>query len=161
MSSGDYVRVPGVPQLRVCVRPAVTARTVICVCYVGPVSALLGAGIATIDMLLTNRRGFDANGDRYTSDEHWWPRARNPQQRYRIWRWMKRARALKMPGVSAALMRAERRNSGSTTHSSRIASSSELNAATRKLSMPRLAGPTGAAKTEAARARKVSAVAAE
>ena len=69
-------------------------------------SELIAAGVASFDMLTIRRRGFDAAGDRYTTDAHWSNHARSPQERYRIWRWMKRPRALQMPGIHEALTHA-------------------------------------------------------
>lgn len=57
-------------------------------------------------MLTTLKSGRDAAGDRYMSDVHWKSHARCPQQRHRIWRWMKRSRALQMPGAYEALAQA-------------------------------------------------------
>lgn len=69
-------------------------------------SQLIAAGVASLEMLTTLKSGFDAGGDRYLSDVHWSSHDRSPQQRYRIWRWMKRARALQMPGALEALAQA-------------------------------------------------------
>jgi len=69
-------------------------------------TALISAGIASFEMLTTVRRGFDAAGDRYATDAHRGTDARSSQRRYRIWRWMKRARALQMPGAHQALAHA-------------------------------------------------------
>ena len=67
----------------------------------------IAAGVASLDMLTTMKRGFDAAGDRYTTDARWSTHTRHPQQqRYRIWRWMKRARGLQMPGAHEALVHA-------------------------------------------------------
>jgi hypothetical protein len=68
-------------------------------------SALIAAGIASLEMLTTMRHGFDAAGDRYATDAHRSADVRSPE-RYRIWRWMKRVRALEMPGASEALAHA-------------------------------------------------------
>jgi hypothetical protein len=73
-------------------------------CYVGPVSELIAAGVASLDMLTTMKRGFDAAGDRYATDARWRTHTRYP--RYRIWRWMQRVRALQMPGAREALAHA-------------------------------------------------------
>lgn len=108
VSGRDYVPVPGLPGLRVCVRPFSPHSTIVGLCYVGPVAELIAAGVANLDMLVTTKRGFDADGDRYTTDAHWRPHARSPQQRYRIWRWMRRVRALEMPGAREALVHAAR-----------------------------------------------------
>ncbi len=102
MSSRDYVTVPGFPGLRACVRPFVPHSATIGLCYVGPISELIAAGIATLEMLTIVKSGFDAAGDRYTTDAHWSSHARPVEQRYRIWRRMKRTRALKMPGARKA-----------------------------------------------------------
>ncbi len=106
MSRRDYVPVPDLPGLRVSVRPFAPHSPSVGLCYVGPMSGLIAAGVASLDMLTTARHGFDAAGDRYTTDGHWSTHARSQQQRYRIWRWMKRARALRMPGVHEALAHA-------------------------------------------------------
>ncbi len=106
MSRRDYVPVPRLPGLRVCVRPFAPRSPTVGLCYIGQVSQLITAGIASLEMLTTAKRGFDAAGDRYTTDAHWRTHTRRPQQRYRIWRWMKRARALQMPGAQEALARA-------------------------------------------------------
>jgi hypothetical protein len=106
VSRRDYVSVPDLPALRVSVRPFAPRSPTVGLCYVGPVSELIAAGVASLDMLTTRRRGFDAAGDRYTTDAHWSPHAGSPQQRYRIWRWMGRARALRMPGAEEALAHA-------------------------------------------------------
>jgi len=105
-SSRDYVPVPALPALRVCVRPFAPHSPTIGLRYVGPMAELITAGIASLEMLTTLRSGLDAAGDRYLSDVHWRSHARRPQQRYRIWRWMKRARALQMPGAHEALAQA-------------------------------------------------------
>lgn len=105
-SSRDYVPVPALPGLRVCVRPFAPHSPTIGLRYVGPMAELITAGIASLEMLTTLRSGLDAAGDRYLSDVHWRSHARRPQQRYRIWRWMKRARALQMPGAHEALAQA-------------------------------------------------------
>jgi hypothetical protein len=106
LSRRDYVSVPDLPGLRVSVRPFAPCSPTIGLCYVGLMSQLIAAGIASLDMLTTRRRGFDAAGDRYTTDAHWSNHARSAQQRYRIWRWMKRTRAVQMPGVHQALAHA-------------------------------------------------------
>jgi len=67
---------------------------------------LIAAGIASLEMLTTRRRGFDAAGDRYATDAHRGADAQISHRRYRIWRWMKRARALQMPGAHEALAHA-------------------------------------------------------
>jgi hypothetical protein len=72
-------------------------------CYIGPTSELITAGVATLEMLTTVKSGFDAAGDHYTTDAHWNVSGPGLPQRYRIWRKMKRARALSMPGVHEAL----------------------------------------------------------
>lgn len=116
MSSRDYVPVPGLAGLRVSVRPFAPHSPTIGLCYVGPVSQLISAGIASLDMLTHVKHGFDAAGDRYVTDAHWNAHTRNPWQRYRIWRWMKRARALQMPGAQEALAHAagEARRNGTS-----------------------------------------------
>jgi hypothetical protein len=106
LSRRDYVPVPELPRLCVSVRPFAPHSPTVGLCYVGAILDLITAGIATLDMLTTARRGFDAAGDRYTTDAHWSTPAHSAQQRYRIWRWMKRARALQMPGARAALAHA-------------------------------------------------------
>ncbi len=106
MSCGHYVAVPGFPGLHVRVRPYVPRGRTIGLCYVGSMPELLAAGIASVEMLTTAKSGLDAAGDHYMTDARWRPRAREPEQRYRIWRRMKRARALHMPGVREALARA-------------------------------------------------------
>jgi hypothetical protein len=75
-------------------------------CYIGPLSELITAGVATQEMLTRVKSGFDAAGDHYTTDAHWSVSGPGLQQRYRIWRKMKRARALSMPGVHQALAHA-------------------------------------------------------
>jgi hypothetical protein len=77
-------------------------------CYVGPMSELITAGVATVEMLITVKSGFDAAGDHYTTDAHWSASGAGLLPRYRIWRKMKRARALWMPGVREALAHAAR-----------------------------------------------------
>ncbi len=106
MSSRDYVAVPGFAGLRVCVRSFAPHSPTMGLCYVGPMSELITAGVATLEMLTTVRSGFDAAGDHYTTDAHWSTAGPGPPQRYRIWRKMKRARALWMPGVREALAHA-------------------------------------------------------
>jgi len=108
MSSRDYVAVPGFPSLRVCIRSYAPHSPTIGLCYIGPTSVLIEAGVATLEMLTTARSGFDAAGDHYTTDAHWSSSGPGVQQRYRIWRKMQRARALSMPGVRAALTQARR-----------------------------------------------------
>ena len=103
MSSRDYIVVPGFPGLRVCVRPYAPHSPTIGLCYVGPITELIAAGVATADMLTRVKSGFDAAGDHYTTDAHWGTHGRRLLQRYRIWRKMKRSRALKMPGAHEAL----------------------------------------------------------
>jgi hypothetical protein len=75
-------------------------------CYIGPISELISAGVATLEMLTTTKSGFDAAGDHYTTDAHWSASGPALLQRYRIWRKVKRARALWMPGVREALAHA-------------------------------------------------------
>jgi len=106
MSSRDYVSVPGFAGLRVCVRPFAPHSPSIGLCYVGPMSELIAAGVATLDMLTTTKSGFDAAGDHYTTDAHWGTHGQRLLQRYRIWRKMKRVRALKMPGAHEAIAHA-------------------------------------------------------
>lgn len=106
VSRRHYVPVPHLPGLRVSVRPFAPYSPTVGLCYLGSISELMAAGIASLDMLATKRRGFDAAGDRYATDVHRSTGARSPQQRYRIWRWMKRARALQMPGAHEALVHA-------------------------------------------------------
>jgi len=106
VSRRDYVLVPRLPKLRVSVRPFAPYSPTIGLCYIGPISELIAAGVATLDMLTTMKRGFDAAGDRYTTDARWSTHTRHPQRRYRIWRWMQRARALQMPGAREALTHA-------------------------------------------------------
>jgi hypothetical protein len=106
MSSGDYVPVPGFPRLRACVRPFVAHSSRVGLCYVGPIDDLIAAGVATFEMLTVAKSGLDAAGDHYTTDAHWTARGPHIEQRYRIWRRMKRARALHMPGAHEALAHA-------------------------------------------------------
>jgi hypothetical protein len=106
MSSRDYIAVPGFPGLRLCVRSYAPHSPTIGLCYVGPMSELVTAGVATLDMLTTVKSGFDAAGDHYTTDAHWSASGPGLLPRYRIWRKMKRARALWMPGVREALAHA-------------------------------------------------------
>ena len=106
MSSRDYVSVPGFPGLRVCVRPFAPHSPSIGLCYIGPMAELIAAGVATLDMLTTTKSGFDAAGDHYTTDAHWGTHGHRFLQRYRIWRKMKRVRALKMPGAHEAIAHA-------------------------------------------------------
>jgi hypothetical protein len=106
VSRRHYVPVPHLPGLRVSIRPFARHSPTIGLCYLGPMAELISAGIASLDMLTTTRRGFDAAGDRYAADAHPSADARSPQQRYRIWRWMKRVRALQMPGAHEALAHA-------------------------------------------------------
>ncbi len=106
MSRRHYVPVPRVPGLRVCVRPFAPHSPTVGLCYLGPMAELIAAGIASLDMLTDTRRGFDAAGDRYATDVHCSTDARGPHRRYRIWRWMRRARALQMPGAHEALAHA-------------------------------------------------------
>ena len=122
MSSRDFVPVPGLPGLRVSVRPFALHSPTIGLCYVGPVPELVAAGIASLDMLTCVKHGFDAAGDRYTTDAHWNAHTRSPRQRYRIWRWMKRARALQMPGAHEALAHAAAEARRSSAHRQQIAS---------------------------------------
>jgi hypothetical protein len=116
MSSSDYVGVPGHPGLRICVRSFAPHSPTIGLCYVGPLAELVAAGIATFEMLTTVKSGFDAAGDHYTTDAHWSAHGEALPQRYRIWRKMKRGRALGMPGVHEALVHAaiQRRSSDTT-----------------------------------------------
>jgi hypothetical protein len=118
VSRRDYVSVPGLPALHVSVRPFAPHSPTIGLCYVGQVAELIAAGVANLDMLTTMKRGLDAAGDPYTTDAHWSTHARSPQQRYRIWRWMKRGRALQMPGAHEALVHAaaEARRSAASRH---------------------------------------------
>ncbi|MHB8812650.1 MAG: hypothetical protein ACYDAE_05240 [Steroidobacteraceae bacterium] len=88
-------------------------------CYVGPISELIAAGVASLDMLTTMKRGFDAAGDRYTTDARWSTHTRHP--RYRIWRWMQRVRALQMPGAREALAHAAAAARRSTANRREIA----------------------------------------
>lgn len=106
MSRRDYVPVPGFPELRVCVRPYAPHDRTLSLCYVGPMSELIAAGVANLDMLTTAKSGFDAAGDHYTTDAHWSAQGRGLEPRYRIWRKMKRARAQQMPGAREALAHA-------------------------------------------------------
>lgn len=106
MSRRHYVPVPHLPGLRVCVRPFAPHSPTIGLCYLGLMSPLVAAGIATVEMLTSMRHGFDAAGDRYETDAHRIAAARDQQQRYRIWRWMRRERALQMPGAHQALAHA-------------------------------------------------------
>jgi hypothetical protein len=103
MSSRDYIAVPGYPGLRLCVRSFAPHSPTIGLCYIGPMSELITAGVATVEMLTTVKSGFDAAGDHYTTDAHWNVSGPGLPQRYRIWRKMKRVRALSMPGVHEAL----------------------------------------------------------
>jgi hypothetical protein len=106
VSRRHYVPVPHLPGLRVSARPFARYSPTIGLCYLGPMAELISAGVASLEMLSTVRRGFDAAGDRYVSDTRRGADARSPQQRYRIWRWMKRVRALQMPGAREALAHA-------------------------------------------------------
>ncbi|MGC1457128.1 MAG: hypothetical protein WA825_02495 [Steroidobacteraceae bacterium] len=105
MSSRDYIAVPGYAGLRLCVRSFAPHSPTIGLCYIGPLSELVTAGVASLEMLTTVKSGFDAAGDHYTTDAHWSVSGPGPQ-RYRIWRKMKRVRALGMPGVHEALAHA-------------------------------------------------------
>lgn len=105
-SRRGYVLVPHLQELRVCVRPFAPHSPTIGLCYLGPMSELIAAGVASLDMLTNRKRGLDAAGDRYAVNVHWSTHAHARQQRYRIWRWMKRVRALQMPGAYEALTRA-------------------------------------------------------
>lgn len=98
--------VPELPALRVSVRPFAPHSPTVGLCYIGLMSELIAAGVASMDMLTTTKRGFDAGGDRYATDVQWSTHARSRQQRYRVWRWMQRVRALQMPGAHAALAHA-------------------------------------------------------
>jgi hypothetical protein len=109
MSSRDYVAVPGYRALRVCVRSYAPHSPTMGLCYVGPVAELVAAGVATLEMLTTVKSGFDAAGDHYTTDAHWSGHGQGLLPRYRIWRKMKRARALSMPGAHAAVAHASAR----------------------------------------------------
>jgi hypothetical protein len=106
MCSRDYIPVPGFPELRACVRPLASHSRTISLCYVGPMNALVAAGVATVDMLTTATIGVDAAGDHYMTDAHWQTHGRRVPRRYRIWRKMKRVRALQMPGACEALAHA-------------------------------------------------------
>jgi hypothetical protein len=106
MSRGDYVSVPGYSGLRICVRSFAPHSPTVGLCYIGSIPELIAAGIATFEMLTTMKSGFDAAGDHYTTDAHWSDPRRELARRYRIWRKMKRARALSMPGVHEALAHA-------------------------------------------------------
>jgi hypothetical protein len=121
VSRRDYVLVPHLPKLRVSVRPFAPYSPTIGLCYVGPMSELIAAGVASLDMLTTVKRGFDAAGDRYTTDACWSTHTRRPQQRYRIWRWMQRVRALQMPGAHEALAHAAAEARRSTANRRQIA----------------------------------------
>jgi len=114
MSSRDYIRVPGYPALRVCVRPFAPHSPAIGLCYIGPISELIAAGVATAEMLTSIKSGFDAAGDHYTTDAHWGTHGRRLLKRYRIWRKMKRSRALQMPGAHEALAHAAARKRAGT-----------------------------------------------
>ncbi len=106
MSSRDYISVPGVSGVRVCVRSFAPHSPTIGLCYIGSMSGLIAAGIATFEMLTTVKSGFDAAGDHYTTDAHWGTHGEELLRRYRIWRKMKRVRALLMPGAHEALAHA-------------------------------------------------------
>jgi hypothetical protein len=106
VSRTDYVHVPDLPGLSVCVRPFARHSPTVGLCYVGQISQLIAAGVASLDMLTTRKRGVDAAGDRYAADGHWSTHAASSQLRYRIWRWMSRDRALQMPGAMQALAHA-------------------------------------------------------
>lgn len=121
MSRRHYVSVPHLPGLQVSVRPFAPHSPTIGLCYLGPMSELIAAGIASLEMLTTMRRGFDAAGDRYATDAHRSSDARGPQPRYRIWRWMGRERALQMPGVHQALAHAAAEARRSAVHRHPIA----------------------------------------
>lgn len=118
MSRRDYVLVPDLPALRVSVRPFAPHSPTVGLCYIGLMSELIAAGVASVEMLTTTKRGFDAGGDRYATDVQWSTHGRSREQRYRLWRWMKRARALQMPGAHEALTHAaaEARRSAVTRH---------------------------------------------
>jgi hypothetical protein len=115
VSSRDYIAVPGYPGLRVCVRSFAPHSPTVGLCYIGSSPELVSAGVASVEMLTTVKSGFDAAGDHYTTDAHWSTYGPGLPQRYRIWRKMKRARALSMPGVQEALRRAQRRSSDHTS----------------------------------------------
>lgn len=121
MSRRHYVPVPDLPGLRVAVRPFAPHSPTIGLCYLGPMPELIAAGIATLEMLTISRRGFDAAGDRYAADAHRTTDAQSPRQRYRIWRWMKRTRALQMPGAHEALVHAAAEARRFTAHRQPIA----------------------------------------
>jgi hypothetical protein len=104
MSRSDYVSVPGYSGLRICVRSFAPHSPTVGLCYIGSIAELIDAGVATLEMLTVVKSGFDAAGDHYTTDAHWSDPRRELVQRYRIWRKMKRARALSMPGVHEALV---------------------------------------------------------
>jgi hypothetical protein len=106
MSKGDYVPVPGFPELHACVRPFAAHSSRIGLCYVGTIDDLIAAGVATFEMLTVAKAGLDAAGDHYITDAHWTAHTPQIQRRYRIWRRMKRARALHMPGAHEALAHA-------------------------------------------------------
>jgi hypothetical protein len=106
MSRGDYVSVPGYSGLRICVRSFAPHSPTVGLCYIGSIPELIAAGVATLEMLTIVKSGFDAAGDHYTTDAHWSDPRREPVQRYRIWRKMKRGRGLSMPGVPEALAHA-------------------------------------------------------
>jgi hypothetical protein len=106
MSSRDYIVVPGYPGLKLCVRSFAPHSPTIGLCYIGPSSELITAGVASQEMLTGVKSGFDAAGDHYTTDAHWSVSDPELPQRYRIWRKMKRVRALLMPGVHQALAHA-------------------------------------------------------
>jgi hypothetical protein len=88
------------------VRRLVPHSPTIRLCYVGPMSELIAAGVATHDMLITVKSGFDAAGQHYTTDAHWRAHGQRLLQRYRIWRNVKRGRLLQMPGAREALAHA-------------------------------------------------------
>lgn len=103
MSRNDYVSVPGYSGLRICVRSFAPHSPTVGLCYIGSMPELIAAGVASLDMLTTVKSGFDAAGDHYMTDAHWSDPRRALVQRYRIWRKMKRVRALSMPGLHEAL----------------------------------------------------------
>jgi hypothetical protein len=122
MSSRDYVAVPGFPGVRVCVRSFAPHSPTIGLCYIGSMSELITAGIATLEMLTTVKSGSDAAGDHYTTDAHWsTTHGQEMLQRYRIWRKMKRVRAVLMPGAHEALAQAVALARGNRVHRQQIA----------------------------------------
>lgn len=165
MSSRDYVSVPGFPGLRVCVRPFTPHSRSIILCYVGTIPELIAAGVANLEMLTTVKWGFDAAGGHYTTDAPWSTHGGRPQKRHRIWRKMKHASALRMPGVREALAHAAdvarraattgiRSPCGSNAGFARLGSHQGLSAKVATERVPAREAPRVLAKSEAGLARR-------